>query len=112
MFVYIQSEPRLWTVGHYSPDGTWRPESDHATPESAAKRTAWLNGGRSDNSADPKTDATDTKRLLAKIEQLESEKDRLYDRVLELEQKLYDLYSGKLSQDDITAYVQERLERA
>jgi hypothetical protein len=43
-YVYIQSEPHLWTVGFYKPDGSWKPESDHPTSEDAAKRVAWLNG--------------------------------------------------------------------
>lgn len=45
MYVYIQSEPGLWTVGFYRPDGQWIPESDHTTAERAAARVAWLNGG-------------------------------------------------------------------
>lgn len=44
MYVYISSERNLWTVGFYSPDGEWHPESDHTSPEEAAKRVAWLNG--------------------------------------------------------------------
>jgi hypothetical protein len=44
-YVYICSEPGLWTVGFYGPDGKWEPESDHDSAEEAAKRTAWLNGG-------------------------------------------------------------------
>lgn len=44
-YVYIESEPGLWTVGFYDPDGHWQPESDHSEKEEAAKRTAWLNGG-------------------------------------------------------------------
>jgi len=48
MYVYIKSErnPDLWTVGFYRPDGSWEPESDHRTAESAAARVRWLNGGR------------------------------------------------------------------
>ncbi len=48
MYVYIQSEKGdypLWTVGFYQ-DGKWNPESDHSDREEAAKRTAWLNGGK------------------------------------------------------------------
>lgn len=45
MYVYIQSEPALWTVGFYKPDGTWNPESDHNTPIDAATRVSFLNGG-------------------------------------------------------------------
>lgn len=45
MYVYRQSEANLWTVGYYSPEGKWIAESDHASPEEAAKRVHWLNGG-------------------------------------------------------------------
>ncbi|MBU1080882.1 MAG: hypothetical protein KKB59_10390 [Spirochaetes bacterium] len=45
MYVYIQSEPSLWTVGFYKPDGKFEPESDHETAEAAAERVAYLNGG-------------------------------------------------------------------
>lgn len=45
VWVYIQSEPRLWTVGFYAPDGTWHPDSDHEAKDDAARRAAWLNGG-------------------------------------------------------------------
>lgn len=48
MYVYIKSEQTLWTVGFYSPDGKWNPESDHETKESAAKRVHYLNGGKND----------------------------------------------------------------
>ena len=48
-WVYIKSEPALWTVGFYRPDGTWEPESDHPTSQAAAARTAWLNGAAPDN---------------------------------------------------------------
>ena len=44
MYVYINSEPGLWTVGFYSPDGLWIPESDHETAEKAAERVHYLNG--------------------------------------------------------------------
>ena len=48
MYVYIQSEPGLWTVGFYDPKGKWHPESDHSNQEDAAKRVAYLNGGRNE----------------------------------------------------------------
>lgn len=35
----------LWTVGFYTPDGTWLPESDHNSPDDAAARVHYLNGG-------------------------------------------------------------------
>lgn len=44
-YVYVRSEPGLWTVGFYKPDGTWEPESDHASTGEAAQRVRYLNGG-------------------------------------------------------------------
>ena len=46
MYVYIRSEPNLWTVGFYDPQGEWQPESDHGSPQKAAERVAWLNGSK------------------------------------------------------------------
>ena len=43
-YVYESVETGLHTVGFYRPDGSWWSESDHSTPEEAARRTAWLNG--------------------------------------------------------------------
>jgi hypothetical protein len=48
MYVYIRSEPQLWTVGFYDPTGKWVPESDWNTREEAAYRVAWLNGRQQD----------------------------------------------------------------
>jgi hypothetical protein len=55
-YVYIRSEApcadndyhSLYTVGFYTPEGKWEPESDHSTQEAAANRVAWLNGGKHD----------------------------------------------------------------
>lgn len=50
MYVYRQSTfpgEQLWTVGFYDPDGRWHPESDHESPDEAAKRVAYLNGANS-----------------------------------------------------------------
>lgn len=44
-WVYLQSEPRLWTVGFYDPKGEWHPDSDYEFREQAAARVRWLNGG-------------------------------------------------------------------
>lgn len=44
MWVYIQTEPNLYTVGFYSPDGKWHTDSDWAMKQDAAKRVAYLNG--------------------------------------------------------------------
>jgi len=45
MYVYIHTETCLWTVGFYKPDGEWVSDSDHDTPEKAAARVHYLNGG-------------------------------------------------------------------
>lgn len=45
MYVYQKSEPQLWTVGFYTPDGKWIAESDYNLKEDAAERVHWLNGG-------------------------------------------------------------------
>ena len=44
-WVYIKSEPRLWTVGFYRPDGEFESESDYRDCEEAADRVHYLNGG-------------------------------------------------------------------
>jgi len=43
-YIYIKSEPYIYTVGFYKPDGKFEPESDHDTKAEAAKRVAYLNG--------------------------------------------------------------------
>lgn len=43
-WVYLKSEPTLWTVGFYDPAGAWRPGADFGSEDEAAARTAWLNG--------------------------------------------------------------------
>ena len=47
MYYYLKSEKYLWTVG-YGEGKNWQPESDHESPEAAAQRVAWLNGGVAD----------------------------------------------------------------
>lgn len=44
-WVYIKSEPGLWTVGFYDPAGAWHTDSDHSDREAAAARVHYLNGG-------------------------------------------------------------------
>ncbi len=44
-YVYIRSEPQLWTVGFYRPDGRFEPASDHVKRDDAAKMVHYLNGG-------------------------------------------------------------------
>lgn len=43
-WVYIQSEPGLYTVGFYAPNEEWYTDSDHGNREEAAKRVNYLNG--------------------------------------------------------------------
>jgi hypothetical protein len=57
MYVYIQSESRLWTVGFYSPDGEWHSESDHDSTIAAANRVRYLHGGIPNHELDILTDA-------------------------------------------------------
>lgn len=42
-----------FTVGFYDPTGDWHPESDHDSPEEAAKRVRFLNGGTESESPEP-----------------------------------------------------------
>ena len=44
MYVYIQSEPGLFTVGFYDPDGNWHPHQDFGSRNEAADEVARLNG--------------------------------------------------------------------
>lgn len=46
-YVYLRdkNEPGLWTVGFYDPAGEWHAETDYNSPEGAAARVHWLNGG-------------------------------------------------------------------
>ena len=44
-YVYIRSEPGLWTVGYHEPGGKFIPESDHDSPGEAARQVTTLNGG-------------------------------------------------------------------
>ncbi len=44
-WVYIRSEPGLWTVGFYDPLGGWHSDADYASQGEAAQRVHWLNGG-------------------------------------------------------------------
>jgi len=43
-YVYLRSEPGLFTVGFFDPSGKWHPESDFNIKDEAAARVAWLNG--------------------------------------------------------------------
>lgn len=44
-WVYVRSEPGLYTVGFYDPSGKWHADSDHSDTVAASKRVNYLNGG-------------------------------------------------------------------
>jgi len=44
MYVYVESEPGLFTVGFYDPSGKWHSDKDYSEREKAAHRVAYLNG--------------------------------------------------------------------
>ena len=46
MYVYIESEHNLWTVGFYDPKGNWHPDSDHNNRAKATERVIHLNGNK------------------------------------------------------------------
>lgn len=48
MYVYLMSEPGLFTVGFFDPNGKWHPDNDYRNREAAANRVAYLNGDRID----------------------------------------------------------------
>lgn len=52
-WVYIKTEPSLWTVGFYDPNGKWHSDSDADSPEEAANRCHFLNGGAPQESGKP-----------------------------------------------------------
>lgn len=45
MWVYVQSEPGLYTTGFYDPNGVWHSDQDFKDSQDAACRVHWLNGG-------------------------------------------------------------------
>ena len=46
MWVYQETEPFLYTVGFYAPDGTWHTDSDHVDRDKARERVHYINGGK------------------------------------------------------------------
>lgn len=72
-WVYKRTEPGLWTVGFYTPEGEWEAESDLDNKTEAAQRVHWLNGG----------DLIQTKSGLVltpeRLEELADEAERGYD---------------------------------
>lgn len=70
MYVYIKEKKEpVFVVGFYDPEGQWQPESDHDTPEDAAKRVAWLNG--SGNTAAPEPAAVEKEEEDEELKQID-----------------------------------------
>ena len=52
-WLFRETERRVcWTVGFFTPEGEWEPESDHTTVKAAAARVHYLNGGSDVTAAD------------------------------------------------------------
>jgi hypothetical protein len=47
VWVYMRTEPNLYTVGYYDPSHNWHGDSDHGNVRDAANRVHFLNGGSS-----------------------------------------------------------------
>lgn len=89
MYVYIKSEPGLFTVGHYDPLGAWHTESDHDSREQAAERIHWLNGGDNQMVAVASSKAVDAfQSWLAADKWNNTEYDTLFGAMKELAKSL------------------------
>lgn len=53
MWVFQEFDDDCFTVGYFKPNGEWVACSDHKSPEEAAERIHYLNGGQSAPSAGP-----------------------------------------------------------
>ena len=65
-WVYVKSEPGLWTVGHYDYVGDWHTDSDHGSAADAGERVAYLNGALAGNGA-----------LIRRVDAIEQQLDEL-----------------------------------
>lgn len=52
MYSYQKTKPGVWTAGSFNANGVWVPESSWNTPEEAAERSHWLNGGQGPHTDD------------------------------------------------------------
>ncbi|HUK73040.1 MAG TPA: hypothetical protein VLW50_30525 [Streptosporangiaceae bacterium] len=95
-YVYIRSEPFLWTVGYYSPDGKWHSESDHASAEEAATQVRYLNGGTED---DVRLLQANLAEALERIAELERSTPQAQQARYEADLAAADLAASGLGQD-------------
>jgi len=80
-FVYKQTEPQLWTTGHYDPaTSKFVPEKDCDSKEEAAERVHWLNGGNKEKEPTMVRPA-EAKRLRKNQPTAEQEIKRLRDEI-------------------------------
>ncbi len=103
MYVYLRSEPQLWTVGYYDGKQKWIPESDHSSSDDAAERVAWLNGDGDAYAFPISRSELESLRFRLKeanelVEPLTYENDRLKaanvrmaERIAELEEELQNI---------------------
>jgi hypothetical protein len=73
-YIYIKSEPALYTVGFYRSDGSWEPESDFHSSAEAARRVHYLNGGLGE-SLEPLVHTLET--IAKRLQAIENELDLL-----------------------------------
>jgi hypothetical protein len=72
MYTYKQIESSLWTVGYADPiSECWIAESKHKTPESAAERVHYLNGGCNCNSHQKEEPLFTLKPLVLELQALD-----------------------------------------
>lgn len=45
LWLYRRTAPAAWQVGFFDPVGDWHADSVHTSPDAAAERAHWLNGG-------------------------------------------------------------------
>ena len=82
MWVYVRSEPQLYTVGFYAPSGTWHTDSDHGTKEEAGERVHYLNGGSIVTKKSPQSKKKDAIALVSDA-QAEASKKRFAPPTIE-----------------------------
>lgn len=97
MHTFIESEPGLWTVGHYDPDGGWHPESDHGDDHSAMRRVVELNGGAPERSSF--VDPAKAKYVI----------DRLTAAAILADQTINSVLCGKVLDDTVLVAVRDSL---
>jgi hypothetical protein len=73
-YVYVKSEPQLYTVGFHRSDGSWEPESDWDSLAQAATRVHYLNGGLGE-SLEPLVHTLET--IAKRLEAIENELELL-----------------------------------